>query len=713
MRVPIDKVGAVGMIVDKQSYELPPEAWSSLRNVRCIDGALWSTYGHAAIMGVPRVSPYFLLPTLDASDSVLWAYLGTAKAWATDGTTHQDITRVSGGDYTGTNANLWNGGNFGGITILNNGINNPQAWINPALATPLVDLANWPASTTARVVRPLGRFLVALDVTQSSVRRSQLVKWSHEADIGTVPSSWDPADATKKAGEWPLLETEGACIDLLPLGGDGIIYKSDSIHRMSRIAGRFVFGFKQIFGDLGSGILAQRCAAEWKGRHVVATTEDVIVHDGFQYESLLDDSMYRWYQGRVDQANAFRSFVAVNGGENEIWVCLPESGNVYPNIALILNMKDGTKTIRDLPSVAHIHSGRPPGASQTFDAFTIPFDSMIGTFGQSSTNAARKRMVAAVPFAERNQILQSEALGTSWTLGNVTVQTDVEGTADTIRPDATNNQHFVSQLYAKLIAESQIWTLRAKMKADLYNFGVLFLDDNGGANRVLAAFNVSTGQLVGTQVAGTGFALIAAAINGVADAQGYYDCYLTGSTNANANVRALIGVNATAVSALETFAGNATNRIRVKEVQFRRGALGTYQATTTVTATGAFFLMDSGLDFDGVAFTARAERLGLAVVGQTRLGEPKSDISVTKLITELYPKLAMLAGTSVEFYVGMQAVVGAGVLWQGPFSYTPGTQEKIDPMLEGKLIAIAIQKIGTQQFRLDGYDLEIAGIGSF
>jgi hypothetical protein len=521
--IPVDNLGRLGMIFDRKSHELPPEAFSSIRNCRCSNGDLYSTFGYTQIMGTPLHAGYYLTSTVDVADQVLWAYAGTAKISATDGTTHSDITRLAG-DYTGTDAALWNGGNFGGITILNNGVDVPQAWINPALATKLVNLANWPASTFAKVVRPLGRFLVALDVTVSGVRKSQLVKWSDEADIGSVPSTWDPTDATKKAGEWPLLETEGPCIDLLPLGERGIIYKSDSIHTMTRTAGVFVWAFKKVFNV---GLLGQRCAAEWEGKHICATQDDVVIHDGFQMTSLINEKMRNWFAGRVDLTNAFRSYLGFNYAENEVWVCVPESGQKYPNVALIINMKDGTCVVQDLPGYAHVDWGRPPGASQTYDSFTIPFDSMVGYFGQSTANAARKRMIG-------------------------------------ISPDAVK-----------------------------------------------------------------------------------------------------------------------------------------------------IFLLDSGFTANGTPFTSRAERLGLAVVGQTRSGEPKSDFTVKKLVTEIMPKLTMVSGTSVKFYVGMQERIDGAVLWKGPFVFTPSAALNFFPDIEGRLAAVAIETTDGSAWRWDGYDMDLKMIGKY
>lgn len=704
----VDNLGALGMVFDRKPHEIPPEAFSSLRNCRCFDKSLWSTLGNTAIMGVPLHNAYYITPTVDVTDSIIWAYAGLTKISATDGVSHVDISRVAGGPYTGTDAALWNGGNFGGVTILNNGIDVPQAWIVPSLGTPVVALANWPASTFARVIRPLGRFLVALDVTVAGTRKSQLVKWSDEADIGTVPVTWDPADPTKKAGEWPLLETSGACIDLVPLGERGIIYKADSVHTMTRQSGIFVFAFKQVF-DVG--ILAQRCAVQYLGKNIVATQDDVVIHDGFQMTSLLDDRMRRWYVGRVDQTNAFRSFVALNYAENEVWVCLPESGMTFPNVALIINLVDGTSTVQDIPAYSHIDWGRPPGQSQVYDSFTIPFDSMVGYFGQAQSNAARKRMVAVAPLAERNQILQSEDASTTWSAVAVTIQTNVEGTADRVRPTAAVTSHYIAEAYTKLAAEVQLWTLSCKAKVDGYPNISMRIGDNLTTSGADVTFDIATGTLLLSTSFGVGV-LIAAGVDGVVDASGYRRFYLTVTTGAEANITPLIGVS-TIVAHFNGFAGDTVSGIRVKEMQLRRGLLGVYQATTTLPATTGIYLLDAGLDNDGVAFTSRAERTGLAVIGQTRQGEPKVDLTSKKLLTEIIPSMEIISGANVKFYAGMQSLIKGSVTWQGPFTFDPNVDLNFLPNIEGRLIALALETSNRESWRWDGYDMNIALLGKY
>lgn len=393
MLVPIRNLGQVGVVYDVPGHELPANVWTDARGVRFYDNSVWKAYGQEAVLGTPTVAPYYLYPYLTSSGR-LWAYPGLAKIYATDGTTHSDLTRSVGGDYTGDADDIWQGTGLSNIIIFNNGKDVPQAWITPALGTRCIDLANWPASTEAKVIKAYKQYLIALNVTKSSVAYPQLIKWSHVADPGSVPSSWDETDATVDAGEYALAESDGHIIDGMRLGDEFLVYKEDETHAMNLIGGRFIFSIRRRFK---TGVFGPRCIAEHKGKHIVALPDDVIIHDGFQQESILDDRMRRWYDGQADTDVQQRMFVVYNSRENEVWVCIPQIGASHPNIALVINIKDGTQTLRDLPEPTFIAAAPidPTAGATTFDSQTTIFDDMVGTFGQRVTKVGANRLVGS------------------------------------------------------------------------------------------------------------------------------------------------------------------------------------------------------------------------------------------------------------------------------------------------------------------------------
>ena len=534
MRIKIHNVGRIGVIQDIPAHELPPEAWTDAENVRMYDGAVWKAFGHLRVMDPPSIDPYSLVPAYSAAGNQLFAYPGFIKVFATDGDAHADITRTVGGNYTGDDTNLWNGGNIGGVLILNNGKDLPQAWIGPSLAVKLVNLPNWPVTDTARVIRPYKRFLVATDIQKSGTRFPQLVKWSDRCEPGTVPGSWDIGDPTKRAGEWPLIDSDGAIVDQLPLGGVNFIYKEDEIHSMTEIAGNYVFQFERRFAQVG--LLAQRCVKVYQKQdqlvHVMMTPEDIVQHDGFQMTSLLDDKLRRWYKGRNDPTKATRCWLTPNYSEEEVWAGIVEAGHQYPNMVLIINMKDGTTTMQEIPDISHIAwAAFDPGAgSTTFDSQLIEFNQMVGQFGQRLFSPGRKRLLMVDPAGPR------------------------------------------------------------------------------------------------------------------------------------------------------------------------------------------FLLADQGFTHDGDNYPARIERQGLAMIGRDRQGNPKVDTEVSKMVTEIWPRVRMVNGHTVYISVGSQEKLESPVNWSGPFPYMPAFSDKVDvdPPACGRFIAVKFETFDDDAvWKLDGYDLEMNILGKY
>ena len=152
--------------------------------------------GHSPVFDLPSVAPYWAM-AVPIQSEVFWLYMGLAKGYTVQQSgTHSDITRAAG-DYTGAATDKWNGGVLGGIPVITNGVDAPQSWSPVSASQQLIDLPNWPANTSCRIIRPFKNFLVAFNITLSSTVSPYKIKWSNPADPGSVPSSWDHPDATK------------------------------------------------------------------------------------------------------------------------------------------------------------------------------------------------------------------------------------------------------------------------------------------------------------------------------------------------------------------------------------------------------------------------------------------------------------------------------------------------------------------------------------
>jgi hypothetical protein len=388
-----------GVNKDLSAVELPASAVTDSANVRFRKGMAELFPAKSAAYGTAPLAPVGVLP-VHVGTTRYWLVMGTAKAYCVTGApaVWTNITRQTSGsdmDYAADLATGWNGGVLNGVPIVNNGFDVPQMWAPAAPGTKLQALSAWPATVRCRVLRPFGNFMFAFDVTKSGTRYPHRVKWSHPADPGTVPVSWDETDPTKDAGEFDL-SGSGHIIDALPLRQSLIIYTENSTWIANLVGGQFVFSFQQIFA--ASGILSQDCVVEVDGSHIVMTATDVVRHDGSSIRSVLEDSMREWLFESIEPTMLDRCFVAKVPYSKEVWICFPEIGQTLCTKAVVYNYKDGTCAIRELPGVSASMPGLVEQSIEgTFDDKTLPFESYLTAFDQSEYGSQIERALFCAP----------------------------------------------------------------------------------------------------------------------------------------------------------------------------------------------------------------------------------------------------------------------------------------------------------------------------
>lgn len=393
--------GQYGIIDDEPAHVLPDNAWSSGQNVRFRNGKAIKMTGHSSVFGTVPISPYWMMP-VQTETTYFWIYCGANKVYATDMSSHFNLTRQSSGVDVDYNANLdngWNGGVIGGIAVVNNGIDDPQMWTPVNTGTRLQSLTYDASNTwatkgyTCNVMRVFKQYLIALNVKKGANRYEHLVKWSAAAPAGSVPATWDEADATADAGENSLLQSPGPIIDGLALKDTFVIYKEDEAWGMQYIGGNYVFKFSRLIKD---GLLAKRCVKPFMNYHFMVTQNDVLVHDGFTVNSVIDRKRRSWLFNNIDSDNYNRSFVVPNYARTEMWICFPQTGQSLATKALIWNYKENTWAIRDLPGSPHIGYGViDPGGSQTIDSDNRIIDAVTDIIDSRTYNPTVLKLLLA------------------------------------------------------------------------------------------------------------------------------------------------------------------------------------------------------------------------------------------------------------------------------------------------------------------------------
>lgn len=479
MRIPIVDMDSVGIITDISPHDLPLSAWSSGRNVRMLDGRVEKMPGHKQSF-TPFADPRFLLPFQHAT-GYWWLYASNNQIWAYQGGVTQDVTRAAGG--YNANGEPWSGGVLNGIPILSNPNDRPQQWGSPGFANRLTDLANWPSDWRARNIKPFGNFLVALGVTKGFNDQPYNVNWSHPAEPGTVPISWNIADPTKDAGENTLADTEGFVVNQLAMGDVNLIYKEDSVYSMQYIGGNDIFGFRRLFKE-NIGLLMPNglCSFTPPGKspfHMVFAPNDIVVHDGRSVTSIFEGRTRKWLYNNLDSDNFKNTFIVNNVQMKEIWICFPLVGAVWPNCALVWNYNNNTTTIRDLPSVASAAVGQitevVSGQTQaSWDADAGTWDADTSTWGSSAYQPVTSRLLMGTIAPTRKTFVMD--LGTQFE--NALYNSFVERTGLTVVGTDKQGKAIQDSESVKLVTE--IWIRAQGNIGTVLHCYVGVQDDRGG-----------------------------------------------------------------------------------------------------------------------------------------------------------------------------------------------------------------------------------------
>lgn len=345
VQIDINDVASVGVVRDSPPHEIPPEAWTLAENVRFEDDSVVQLLGYTQVFGTPTVAPYYA-QFVSAPGQPWWLYAGLAKIIAYNGVTHFDVTRTTDGATYGTTlAAQLQGTNIGGIPIINNGVDVPQFWPGFAGGTKMANLTNWPSTLRCQVIRAFGPYLMALNLTDTGVLKPYDVRWSHPADPGVVPPSWDITNPQFNAGQVSLSDVDsGQIVDGLSLQGRFYVYKENSCWRFRNVGGQYIFDEDAFLEN--TGLIAPRCVAVTGDgqRHFFVSQDNIHIHDGNSSKPLLDKKTRRYLFNSLDVGNYASSFVFVNSVRKEGWFCYPQVGNAFPTRALIVNYDTGATT---------------------------------------------------------------------------------------------------------------------------------------------------------------------------------------------------------------------------------------------------------------------------------------------------------------------------------------------------------------------------------
>jgi hypothetical protein len=121
-----------------------------------------------------------------------------------------------------------------------------------------------------------------------------------------------------------------------------------------------------------------------------------------------------------------------------------------------------------------------------------------------------------------------------------------------------------------------------------------------------------------------------------------------------------------------------------------------------------FLHLDKTNQFNGMNMTSTVERTGLAISGVDKFNKPIVNMTRRKLATRMWPRMI---GGSVNIQVGSQESIDGEVTWPTAKLFTPGVDNFVDFLANGRLLAIRIESVSDVAWSMEGYDINIEDLG--
>lgn len=351
------QIGKGGINTDIMSCDLPAEYINNGYNFRIVNGAIKTNGGSLRWYSDGAITNSgFMLPLGDRHDDI-WIICTLDGVWAFDGITHYNIYDLSATPLVDIKG--WSGCMCGGIAILNHPELGCIYWVpdltpvSMAQFLPFNATTDWDAVTTnrfGRVVRAHRNYLFMLNMNEPIATTTNIpdaYRWSHPADINSIPPSWDETDPLFLAGLAQLGGESGRIIDGLSLRDSFIIYSDNAINILELSGDDFVWNRTQL--TVTSGLLARECVVEVQGLHYYISNGDIMRFDGNKPISIMENRIRTHLQANLSMQNYANSFAFSNLNYKEIWFCVPTGSSEYANLAYIYNWEADTWAIRQLP----------------------------------------------------------------------------------------------------------------------------------------------------------------------------------------------------------------------------------------------------------------------------------------------------------------------------------------------------------------------------
>jgi hypothetical protein len=335
----IPDLGSVGLLSDMIPSLTPPAAWTNMINCSTNDGSIQSARGERKLFDL-QIKPIY--HTAYKTPDGVWNVI------VSDGVSVHSYDLINKVAKNITPAGTpWASGfisfaNLNGVLVVNSASEGMFYWATgetlPADQI-LKPCPGWDTEWRCAYVCAYRYYLVALNMTESSVNYPHKFRWSNSAQEGDLPTEWI-ATLTNDAGDDILGESAGVIIGGAVVRDSLYIVKEDAIYGLSWIGGQYVMRTDQLKGGIGTRIA--RGFAPAMGGLIVFTTSDCLYFDGQNATSLVDMRIRRTLFNAISEELWDLSQVYVNGSASLIVISGVRAGALNLSDSYVYNYEEKT-----------------------------------------------------------------------------------------------------------------------------------------------------------------------------------------------------------------------------------------------------------------------------------------------------------------------------------------------------------------------------------
>lgn len=374
----LDNLAANSPNFDIEPYLLEPDVFSYAKNYLIRDNRYRSFNGEKVITSNNATNVAYV-DFIQKSETEYYFLLGgRASVYIYSTLGFASIGHVSGYPNTVGFEDTWEGCKLGYLPIITSIEHFPEYWTTTPITQTMQDLPFSATQTwrqkgyTCRIMRSHLNFLFALGLKEGSTEYPNAYRWSHPADTGSLPFSWDELDTSTIASK-EFLDDE-YIIDGCSLRNEFAIYTNRGIHILT-FRGDSDTPFVRRKLSTTQNLITSKCVVEVLGANYFLSNNDIMLNDGTNIRSLLDKRFKTFLRDSLSQDNFKNCYAVVNGNTKEVWFYIVQKTFTYPNIAIVINYVDNNVSMRSVngakPHACYGLIESVPTSALTWDAENV------------------------------------------------------------------------------------------------------------------------------------------------------------------------------------------------------------------------------------------------------------------------------------------------------------------------------------------------------